>query len=741
MPAAGVTVEDTKFRLTGQSEVFQVRVKVDPYILSDSKIAENLTLSGGEIRDASAYYQNVTSVSASGKKYDFTAAQVIYATTNVLFLGVTDGKFPKLNSNQTATENGYFWDLRISDYSVDNTTTPPTYPNLSVLSRPNGAAFGTGGASLCKPSSGTSTCLPGKYFTNLTFTDSNALRTTIKANTDQFVVYDFTAKTDTGTAFDKTDAGANVAGNRYFAIGGTQIQGGANVSGLPGVTAGNVSVTKYVVTNGLSNYNTGSTLETQAAALTLTGASSITNTAFRPEATFIPSVARGDTQLLVTSSGAAGFNPFLRADVQLDNTSGRSSISVATGNVAPLGGDGSLALSGNMVGSYRPASDSFSTAIASPLGSIGTDNTKTAAHLFGTNATTGTRIGYFGVSQVDPAGNIPTYDPKPATLQKGNEAAVNYAYSRLAVGISANNGASAVSDFDTSKRLTTSQTITGYAAALVETTGGSIYGLTSSTETSNTPSNASIALDPSKNNVSATLKLNRDTNNAAVELNYGGDTAGRSAYVSNSVFGAINPASGKAGGLVSVGDDLKAGVANPVGQSGVGAINSGKSLCECAYAQWGFFFGDVSKDSSSRERINLGSWVAGKPTDPTTIPSTGTATYYGHMIGTAANAAGLRDQVGSFKNAWDFGAKTGAITASFDGANYSGALKGGSTAAQFGGTVNNTGAATRAMSMQGSFFGPASSSSAPPEMGGQFSIKETSGSAAYRAQGTFLGKR
>lgn len=719
-------------------------MKVDPYILSDSKIAENLTLSGGEIRDASAYYQNVTSVSASGTKYDFTAAQVIYATTNVLFLGVTDGKFPKLNSIQTATENGYFWDLRISDYLVDNTTTPPTYPNLSVLSRPNGAAFGTGGASLCKPSSGTSTCLPGIYFTNLTFTDPNALRTTIKANTDQFVVYDFTANSETGGPFEdsKTTSGANnVAGNRYFAIGGTQIQGGTNVSGLPGVTAGNVSVTKYVVTNGLINYNTGSsTLETRAAALTLTGASSITSTAFRPEATFIPSVARGDTQLLVTSSATAGSNPFLRADVQLDNTSGRSSISVATGNVAPLGGDGSLALSGNMVGSYRPASDSYSTAIASPLGSIGTDNTKTAAHLFGTNATTGTRIGYFGVSQVDPAGNIPTYDPKPATLQKGNEAAVNYAYSRLAVGISATNGASAVSDFDTSKRLTSSQTITGYAAALVETTGGSIYGLTSSTETSNTPSNASIALDPSKNNVSATLKLNRDTDNAAVELNYGGDTAGRSAYVSNSVFGAINTASGKAGGLVSVGADLKAGVANPDGQTGVGAINGGKSLCDCTYAQWGFFFGDVSNNGSARERINLGSWVAGKPTDPTTIPSTGTATYYGHMIGTAANAAGLRDQVGSFKNAWDFGAKTGTVTASFDGANYSGALKGGGTAAQFGGTVNNTGATTRAMSMQGSFFGPASSTSAPPEMGGQFSIKETSGSA-YRAQGTFLGKR
>ena len=169
-------------------------------------------------------------------------------------------------------------------------------------------------------------------------------------------------------------------------------------------------------------------------------------------------------------------------------------------------------------------------------------------------------------------------------------------------------------------------------------------------------------------------------------------------------------------------------------------INDGKSLCDCVYAQWGFFFGDVSNNGSTRERINLGSWVVGKPTDPLTLPTTGTATYFGHMVGTIADATGskLRDQVGSFKNAWDFGAKSGAMTASFDGGAYTGTLNGIGTTAQFGGSANN-GGSTRTMNVQGSFFGPGAGG--PPEMGGQFSIKENSGATVYRAQGTFLGKR
>ncbi len=709
---------------------FQVRIKVDPYVASGPNY---LTIGGTAIRDASTYYQNVVDTFAANvTKYDFTAAQIFYGTNNQ-YLALSDKNLPTTSGGLTS--RSYFWDLVVGGSG-----------NFTSLKNGEVTAPLSGSFALCRPEGDQSTnCLTGTYVSKIQTADNNQ-KTALKTDENHFVVYDLRASSTVGTGTDDTyTEGAAVKGNRYFAIGGTQIQGGTGVTGLPGVTAGDFSVTRYIVTNGLGNFSTGSTLESQAAALTVTGSSSdrIANTAFRPEATFV-SGARGDTQLLITSSPTAGANPFLRADVQLNDDSGLSSISVATGNVARLSTDGSLALSGNMVGSYRSSATSYSTAISSPLGSIGTDNTSTAAHLYGTNATTGAKIGYLGLSQVNPAANLSTYNPTAANLQQGTGTKVNYAFSRLAVGVSATNADATPSadvtdaNFETAKRLTASQTVTGYAAGVVESTASEIYGVTTSTESSNTPSNARIALDPGNNTVAANLTLAPDRGGSSFTLSYGGTTAGQSAYVSNSVFGAINTSSGTSGGLVSVGADLKAGIDNPASvQSGIGTINGGNSLCDCAYAQWGFFFGDVSNNGSTRERINLGTWVIGKPTDPTTLPTTGTATYFGHMIGTAVdvNGGNLRDRVGSFKNAWDFGTRSGALAASFDGANYTGTLNGAGTTAQFGGSVNNGG--TRTMNMQGSFFGPVTAGS-PPEMGGQFSIKAGD---TYRAQGTFLGKR
>jgi hypothetical protein len=171
-----------------------------------------------------------------------------------------------------------------------------------------------------------------------------------------------------------------------------------------------------------------------------------------------------------------------------------------------------------------------------------------------------------------------------------------------------------------------------------------------------------------------------------------------------------------------------------------GAILTNGTLCNtCQFSQWGWWGGDVVSTTLGRTDIgNLNLWVAGQPT--VTIPTGGTATYNGQMIGAVNNAGSHYVGTGTFALMQNFGVSgsNGTFTGTFDGTTFfpGGLPVSGTTAAggPYTGSGNTTGITA---TVSGKFFGP--NSTTPPETGGSFSYVNTG--TAYAAGGVFLGHR
>ena len=67
----------------------------------------------------------------------------------------------------------------------------------------------------------------------------------------------------------------------------------------------------------------------------------------------------------------------------------------------------------------------------------------------------------------------------------------------------------------------------------------------------------------------------------------------------------------------------------------------GVSFCNCEYTSWGFWSVDQNRPgftasgatAAVRDRVHMATWVAGVPAAHLDVPTTGTATYTGHIIG------------------------------------------------------------------------------------------------------------
>jgi len=155
--------------------------------------------------------------------------------------------------------------------------------------------------------------------------------------------------------------------------------------------------------------------------------------------------------------------------------------------------------------------------------------------------------------------------------------------------------------------------------------------------------------------------------------------------------------------------------------------------CQCDYTRWGFWLIDSTDSTASptsHETI-LGTWVAGRPVGSISdVPTTGTATYAGHVIANI-NSAGFA--AGGFSNTVNFGTRTGAVSVTnLDSTNYTGNVSlNTADPRNFGGTLaGSTGG--RSMALQGSFF--QGKTSPVGEMGGSVAI---SGANNYLGSGIF----
>jgi hypothetical protein len=165
---------------------------------------------------------------------------------------------------------------------------------------------------------------------------------------------------------------------------------------------------------------------------------------------------------------------------------------------------------------------------------------------------------------------------------------------------------------------------------------------------------------------------------------------------------------------------------------------SSPSICTCEFLSWGVWA------SSARDPLNngktlaaFGSYVAGTPTTTVQLPTTGTATYNGSMVGFASNNGHISPASGTYQNVWSFQNGNGVFNGSFDGRSYSGTTTGRAGTTAFTGTFNSTSGYNRSGNLNGGFF--SSPSDAAAYQAGTFSIGGAR--SRYQATGIFAGQR
>ena len=168
----------------------------------------------------------------------------------------------------------------------------------------------------------------------------------------------------------------------------------------------------------------------------------------------------------------------------------------------------------------------------------------------------------------------------------------------------------------------------------------------------------------------------------------------------------------------------------------------GVNFCDCEYTRWGFWSADTSRNSTSTmqtlaDRGQLLTWVAGVLPDIGTIPTTGIATYSGHVIGSFTDGTNQYLAAGNYSNTVNFGSKSGTVSISnLDNRSYSGSTSlNASDPRYFTGSGSTISGSSASFSLTGSFF--KGSSGSAQEMGGSIQFSGSS----YLGSGIFAARR
>jgi hypothetical protein len=286
----------------------------------------------------------------------------------------------------------------------------------------------------------------------------------------------------------------------------------------------------------------------------------------------------------------------------------------------------------------------------------------------------------------------------------------------------------------------TSQLLTGYFGGVMNTTAQvqppvqpPAYAITGVT---------ALASDPVGNHVAAALVSDPLTPAATggvsnIQMLFGG---ANSAFVDDNIYGAaelqaapVAPASVNGNPAESAQTYFLSSGAAPPPNS---LLPAGASYCQCQYLQWGYWGGDITSSAGGVSRIDRGGinfWVAGQPT--VTMPTQGTGSYSGHLIGSVFNNGQQYVAAGGLNASYNFGTQVG----SFSVINYDGHInfKATGTPITSGATykfgVNNVPGI--AGSFNGSFYGPSAANT-----GGNFNFHTTAG-PTYLTSGIFAAAR
>lgn len=288
----------------------------------------------------------------------------------------------------------------------------------------------------------------------------------------------------------------------------------------------------------------------------------------------------------------------------------------------------------------------------------------------------------------------------------------------------------------------TSQTLTGFAAGLVEIEGG----WHSTTHLPRKPGQVTITTDAVNNQASGTLVIrdltgsHRYSTTATLQLGgIGGLGAGNSVFIDDKTYAMVTQTNDP----TRLSTISRHGVTRPANDATVLASAAGLPLqgtpgaCACEFLTWGWWASSIPQPGHSyRSYDAVGTYVAGKLTPAVQMPQTGSATYSGFMAGVASSQGNIYAAAGTYQNAWNFGTRSGVFNGTFDGRSYSGSTQAvvGSGGQTFTGSFSG---GNRSGSLDGAFF--SSPADAAKYQAGTFSIG--SDGSRYKATGVFAGQR
>jgi len=434
----------------------------------------------------------------------------------------------------------------------------------------------------------------------------------------------------------------------------------------------------------------------------------------------------------------------------------RSAIDVDAGFVS---GEGKgVALVGFRRGTYRLASDLASAAMSGPTGTLANASGDDFSSMFGKNGESFVYTSGIEVGPKSESGKL-FFDRQrgDGVLARPDEF---YSTTTTTARLRSTTPGSALTR--------QSRTLTGFAAGMMESSAQKVRSYRS-----NDVGDFTVSFDAEKSTLGGVIRISdigeSDPVVRGYQLAFGTDIFGgkasttRGSYIDDDNFGAVatgpsnRPGSPQTTLTTDTGQVIRHTGSTPdtymisadaVPQPQLFA-DAGVTECECRFLEWGWWgtatdFSDDELSSDRRDFAHLGTWVAGDVTPAVDLPTTGTGSYQGHVVGSVVSTAtdGTRNRyvaAGSLDVEYDFGARAGRMeVTNFDGRDFSGRVAGGvgrdGVSNQFSGRLSGSDLEGQA---RGAFVrGPRG-----PAQGviGAFDVRGDK--RRYRAVGNFMGER